>query len=130
MSADDKMDLNKTKLEGIKNEIESLEKKIKEEENKIEILKQQESDAKNAVKSLIAKLNHNVYIDYAAIKMEMTNFFAGWIKMMQVLSINKSLQDKATEIYNMEISTLIPKENDENHTKKLTQNTLEYEKNN
>ncbi len=130
MSAYDKMDLNKTKLEGIKNEIESLEKKIKEEENKIEILKQQESDAKNAVKSLIAKLNHNVYIDYAAIKMEMTNFFAGWIKMMQVLSINKSLQDKATEIYNMEISTLIPKENDENHTKKLTQNTLEYEKNN
>ena len=46
----------------------------------------------------MAKLGHEVYIDYAAIRTEMNNFFAGWIKMMQVLSIGQEQQDEASNI--------------------------------
>ena len=109
MSAYDKMDLNKTRLENIKKEIEDFEQKIKAEKEKIQILKQQETDAKNSVKELMAKLGHEVYIDYAAIRTEMNNFFAGWIKMMQVLSIGQEQQDEASSIYKNEMSMLIPK---------------------
>lgn len=109
MSAYDKMDLNKTRLENIKKEIEDFEQKIKAEKEKIQILKQQETDAKNSVKELMAKLGHEVYIDYAAIRTEMNNFFAGWIKMMQVLSIGQEQQDEASSICKNEMSMLIPK---------------------
>ena len=50
MSAYDKMDLNKTRLDSIKKEIDDLEQKIKAEKEKIQNLKQQETDAKNRVK--------------------------------------------------------------------------------
>lgn len=108
ISAYDKMDLNKTQLENIKVEIENLEQKIKAEKDNIQDLKQQEKDAKDRVKDLMAKLGHEVYIDYAAIRTEMNNFFAGWIKMMQVLSLGQDLQDEATSICKREMSMLIP----------------------
>jgi uncharacterized membrane protein (DUF106 family) len=109
MSAYDKMDLNKTRLDSIKKEIDDLEQKIKAEKEKIQNLKQQETDAKNRVKELMAKLGHEVYIDYAAIRTEMNNFFAGWIKMMQVLSIGQEQQDEASNICKREMSMLISK---------------------
>ena len=68
MSAYDKMDLNKTRLENIKKEIDGFEQKIKAEKENISILRQQETDANNRVKDLMAKLGHEVYIDYAAIR--------------------------------------------------------------
>ena len=108
MSAYNKMDLNKTRLENIKKEIENFEQKIKAEKDNIQNLKQQETNAKNSVKDLMAKLGHEVYIDYAAIRTEMNNFFAGWIKMMQVLSLEQELQDEASRICKSEMAMLIP----------------------
>ena len=108
MSAYDKMDLNKTRLENIKKEMKILEQKINDEKENIINLKQQETNAKNNVKELMAKLGHEVYIDYAAIRTEMNNFFAGWIKMMQVLSLEQELQDEASRICKSEMSMLIP----------------------
>ena len=55
----------------------------------------------------MAKLGHEVYIDYAAIRTEMNNFFAGWIMMMQVLSLERELQDEASQIYKREMASLI-----------------------
>ncbi len=107
MSAHDKMDLNKTRLENIKKEIEDFEQKIKAEKDNIQNLKQQETNIKNSVKELMAKLGHEVYIDYAAIRTEMNNFFAGWIKMMQVLSLEQELQDEASRICKNEMSSMI-----------------------
>ena len=108
MSAYDKMDLNKTRLENIKKEIEDFEQIIKAEKDNIQNLKQQEANAKNSVKDLMAKLGHEVYIDYAAIRTEMNNFFAGWIKMMQVLSLEQEFQDEASRICKSEMAMLIP----------------------
>lgn len=111
MSAYNKMDLNKTQLENIKHEIKEFEKKIYVEKNNIQNLKQQETNAKNSIKDLMAKLGHEVYIDYAAIRAEMNNFFAGWIKMMQVLSLQQELQDEASKICKSEMTMLIPNKN-------------------
>lgn len=108
MSAYNNMDLNKTRLENIKKEIFAFEQKIKTDKEDIEKLRQQELTAKNDVSALMAKLGHEVYIDYNAIHTEMTNFFAGWIKMMQVLSLGQDLQDTATAIFKREVNVLIP----------------------
>lgn len=109
MSAYNKMDLNKTRLDNIKKEIETFEQKITAEKDTIKNLKQKEVDVKNRVKELMAKLGHEVYINYADIRTEMNNFFAGWIKMMQVLSLEKELQDQATTICKSEMAMLIEK---------------------
>ena len=115
MSAYDGLDLNKSQLVQINENIESLEKRISDEKNKIQNLSQHIMNKKGEVNSLMAKLGHEVYINFADIHKEMTNFFAGWIKMMQVLSLDKSLQNQATDIYNKEVTTLIT--NQEKKTK-------------
>lgn len=108
MSAYDKMDLNKTRLENIKNEITEIEKSIQNNKNNIQTLKQQETNTKNDVQKLMAKLGHEVYIDFSAIRTEMTNFFAGWITMMQVLTLEQEKQDQASAVFKNEIALLIP----------------------
>lgn len=109
MTAYNKMDLNKTRLEEIKKEIEGLKQKIEEEKGIINNLTQNIEGKNKVVKDLMAKLGHEVYINYAEIRTEMTNFFAGWIKMMQILSLNKNLQNQAQTIYNNELAMLIKK---------------------
>ena len=104
------MDLNKTRLENIKKEIYAYEQKIHTDKTEIQELKQQELAAKNEVTALMAKLGHEVYIDHNVIYTEMNNFFAGWIKMMQVLSLGQDSQDTATAIFKREVSVLIPKQ--------------------
>lgn len=108
MSAYDKMDLNKTQLEHIKSEIATQEQRKTTEKANIDELRNQEREARNRVQTLMAKLGHEVYIDYAAIRTEMNNFFAGWVKMMQVLSLGQDKQDEASTICKREMAMLIP----------------------
>jgi peptidoglycan hydrolase CwlO-like protein len=108
MSAYNKMDLNKTRLENIKKEIEEQEQLISSENDSIQKLKQEKLDTEDAIKKLMAKLGHEVYIDYGAIRTELTNFFTGWITMMKVLSLDQSKLDEASATYKHEIETLIP----------------------
>ena len=108
MSAYNKMDLNKTRLENIKKEIDEQEQLIASENDNIQKLKQEELDTEDAIKKLMAKLGHEVYIDYGAIRTELTNFFTGWITMMKVLSLDQSKLDEASATYKHEIETLIP----------------------
>ena len=102
------MDLNKTRLENIKKEIDEQEQLIASENDNIQKLKQEELDTEDAIKKLMAKLGHEVYIDYGAIRTELTNFFTGWITMMKVLSLDQSKLDEASATYKHEIETLIP----------------------
>lgn len=111
MSAYDKMDLNKTQLERIKQEIEVQDEKLRDEKTNQQNLKQQKANVKNKINELMAKLGSQVYIDYAAIRTEMNNFFSGWITMMQVLTIDKTTQDQASNIYNNEVALLIQHNN-------------------
>ncbi len=111
MSAYNKLDLNKTRLDAIKQEISDHEAKIKAEKDNIAALNQQISDERNNVSTLMAKLGHQVYINYSNIRTEMNNFFAGWIQMMKILSLSQAKMDQATAIFNNQMATLIPNNN-------------------
>ena len=96
MKAYNNLDLSKTKIENIKEEIEGLESQINADNSSIKQLRQKQLDTKNDVAKLMIKLGHQIYIDYAAIQTEMNNFFAGWIKMMEVLQMSKNELEAAS----------------------------------
>lgn len=107
MSAYDKLDLSKTRLEAIDRDILSIEenkKALREEKQKME---ESIVGLKNKLALLMSKLGHETFIDYAAIRMEMNNFFAGWVKMMTVLSMSEQDQTLAKSIFDAEIQNLI-----------------------
>lgn len=106
MKAYNKLDLSKTKIENIKNEINKLEEQIVADKNNIKSIRQREIDLKTDIAKLMSKLGHETFIDYAAIRTEMNNFFAGWITTMQHLDKKKSEQDEAAAICNQEITQL------------------------
>ena len=54
----------------------------------------------------MSKLGHQTFIDYSAIRTEMNNFYAGWIKMMEVLQISKGEQSTASQICSQVIEQL------------------------
>lgn len=107
MSAYEKLDLNKTRLDGIKTELVDCETKINGKIAERQALQQQEMDINNTISKLTSRLGQTILIDYARIKTEMNNFFAGWITMMQVLSISQDNQDEANVIYQREITSLL-----------------------
>lgn len=71
-------------------------------------MKRQVNAFGNEIRNLMAKLGHETYIDYTAIRTEMTNFFAGWITQMQLLSQDQDMQDQATTIFKSQTAMLIP----------------------
>lgn len=108
MSAYSKLDLNKTRMESIKKEIEKLELKIKDDKAEIHSMKQKVANAKQEVDKMLNELNNNIYINYSTIRAEMNNFFAGWMTQMKVLSMRKDLLDEANSIYQNEVARLFP----------------------
>lgn len=108
MSAYNKLDLNKTRLEAIKQELDDCNEKIKAEKNNIQTLTQQITDERNNITALMAKLGHEVFINYSDIRTEMNNFFSGWIKMMKILSMDQNQMDQAKATYDSQMATLIP----------------------
>ena len=109
MGAYSKMDFNKTRLEEIKSEIENFEQKIRTEQDEIKALDLEISKISNLIGELMKKLGNEAYIDYASVKQEMNNFFVGWASQMQMLSIPLAIQNEAKEIFDREMSTIIPK---------------------
>lgn len=107
MSAYDKLDLNKTRLENIAKEMLALEDAKKALQAEKEDIEKLILETRKQVNALMAKLGHETYIDYNAIKTEMNNFFAGWIKQMTVLEMSKNDQSNARNIFNNEINNLI-----------------------
>ena len=109
MGAYSKMDFNKTRLGEIKEEIEIFEQKIRTEQDSIRALDLEISKINKVIGELMKRLGNEAYIDYASVKQEMNNFFVGWASQMQMLSIPLAVQNEAKEIFNREMSTIIPK---------------------
>lgn len=107
MSAYDKLDLNRTQLESIEAEKKNLEQRVNAERDNIRNWEQREIELRNGIREQMAKLGNEVYIDYADIRTKMNDYFAGWIKQMQILSLGAQEQKDATDIYNNTISVLI-----------------------
>ncbi len=111
MNAYNKMDFNKTRLEEIKGEIDNYEHKIRNEQDQINALNIEIANLNNIINELMRRLGNEAYIDYASVKQEMNNFFVGWASQMQMLSIPLTTQNEAKEIFDREMSTLIPQNN-------------------
>lgn len=108
MTAYNKMDWNKTRLEEIKEEITTLEQNIKEVKYKIEKYESEIKSTKGEIKVLMTQLGNQIYIDYSAIKTEMTNFFNGWLQQMQLLKCQPEIMEQANNVFKENVSTLIP----------------------
>ena len=108
MTAYNNMDLNKVELNNIKDKIDGLEQKIQGEKNTIQSLNQQKTSIEGQITNLKSQLNNKVFVDYAAIKTEMNNFYVGWIQAMPMFVPNKAEQQKAQQIYEQTIAGLIP----------------------
>ncbi len=111
MNAYHSMDLNKTKMESISQEIGSLKQEIKGNKTQIDTLENECVQTRKDIESLTSQMGKQVYIDYAVIRKEMTDFFSGWITQMQVLTCPVALQNEARNMFNTTIDTLIPSKN-------------------
>jgi hypothetical protein len=101
MSAYDQLDLNKINIKVINQKIEEFEQQLHEEKIKEQSLNNEINLLNNTISTLTAQISNEIIIDKAAIRTEMTNFFAGWIAQMSVLgktnvdqsSANKTFED-------------------------------------
>ena len=108
MNAYNGLDLNRTRLADIDRIINDCQDRIQNERNTINDLTQQRGRIEDDVRRLMTRLGNEAYIDYSSIRQEMTEFFSGWITMMQVLQINEDTQNQARGIFDNEILSLIP----------------------
>lgn len=110
MTAYNKMDWNKTRIEEIRKETAALEQHIDELKADIDKHEADINKVKKEIKDLMDKLGKQTYINYPAIKMEMTNFFNGWLQQMKLLKCPQEDMTQANEIFKENISTLIPED--------------------
>lgn len=98
-----------------KHEIEEVEIKVENENNKLAALKQEETDARNDVTDLNVKiaslgkqLTQNVLIDNGTIKSALAQFYTGWLKLMPSLNKTQKEQQDAKAEYENTMATLFP----------------------
>lgn len=105
MEAYGALDQNKIYLHSIDEKIEKQhEEKIKEEQG-INKFHTEINSLKNKIVDLTSQLT-KVYIDRNAIKLEMGNFFSGWIACMGFIACPKDRVERAKEVYQQTIETL------------------------
>ena len=107
MSAYDKMDFNKTRLEEIKKDIMEVENKIQANKSLIGEKESSILQLRNETRTLTSRLGQEICIDYSIIKTNMTEFFAGWITQMNVLCLPSSNLQQAQQIFDSTIQSLI-----------------------
>ena len=106
MSAYDQLDLNKINIKDINKRIKGIEQQIHEEKAKEQSINNEISLLNNAISSLTSQISNKVIIDKAAIRTEMTNFFAGWIAQMSILGKTNIDQSSANETFNETLNSL------------------------
>lgn len=111
MTAYDKLDLNKTRLQDIKAEILSLEAAIQTLKDEIRAKKGEIQKMEDEVAKLMARLVNTIHIDTSVIRKEMNNFLAGWIQMMAMLGMSAQQQQSAQASANQVITALIQNKN-------------------
>ncbi|MDE7472946.1 MAG: hypothetical protein K2M68_05100 [Muribaculaceae bacterium] len=97
---------NKYEIGQIKNKIDELKKDIIEENKKLNETNLA-IDKLNAEKATLEQsLSQNVFFDLHIIKLALSDFFAGWMTMMNTLSTTNKNQETATNIYNDTVNQL------------------------
>lgn len=106
MSAHGQLDLNKVNIRAIEEKIISAKKDIAKHDEKELQLNNEIKETNNQKSSLLSQIKEKVLIDKAAIKLEMTNFYAGWMVQMGVLGKDKDEKQKAKDTFDITQKTL------------------------
>ncbi len=107
ISAYHNLDLCKTRTAAITGQINSFEKQINTYNETITSLKTQIPQLNSEIQNLQLDLHNKNYYDIGAIKLEMSNFFTGWmVTLAGILHASPSEQEKAKETFNETINTL------------------------
>lgn len=107
MSAYDQLDLNRINIKAIDEQVKMLEREIGEEKQKEQELNNQMNAHNNEIAKLTAEMGNTFIIDKAAIRTEMTNFFAGWAAQMNVLGKGKLELQEANDTFDNTINALL-----------------------
>lgn len=107
MTAYNQLDLNKINIKAINQKILSLQDEITDLKQKEQELNNNIINAKNTISDLLAQINKSIIIDKAAIRTEMTNFFAGWAAQMSVLGMDNIQKQEAENTFSRILNTLL-----------------------
>lgn len=107
MSAYDQLDLNKININAIDEKIKTMELEVIEEKQKEQDLSNQICALNNTIAGLTVQMGKTYIIDKAAIRMEMTNFFTGWVSQMNVLGRTQKEQQEANETFEKTVNELL-----------------------
>lgn len=108
MSAYNELRSNKHIIKQLKSRINLLQKQKQDENQRIIEFDKQKSILESKKSSLELKMNNNIFYDPHAIKMCLSDFFAGWVTLMTALGLNKDTQEEAKTIYDSTIATFFP----------------------
>lgn len=106
MSAYGQLDLNKVNIRAIEEKIASAKKDIAKHDAKELGLNNEIKQTNNQKSVLLSQIKEKVLIDKAAIKLEMNNFYAGWMVQMGVLGKDKDEKQKAKDTFDITQKTL------------------------
>lgn len=99
MSAHGQLDLNKVNIRSIEEKIVATKNEIAECNVTESKLNDRINDAEKVKSDLLSQIKDKVLIDKAAIKLEMNNFYSGWIAQMGVLGMGVDEKQKAQDTY-------------------------------
>ena len=108
MDAYSKLDLNKVRRKALQEKINNLNNDITKRDTQILQLQ----NNLNSTEAMIEKINNDlaqrVYIDYNAIRLEMTDFHSGWMQQMGILQCSQEHQNRTNQLILQTINDLIP----------------------
>lgn len=107
MTAYDQLDLNTINIKSIEDKIKLLNSEINNNRQEEQTLNAEIANHKNEIAALTAKINSGTIIDMAAIRQDMTDFFAGWVAQMNVLSKSDTEQHQANQIFDDALTSLL-----------------------
>lgn len=99
ISAYNNLDLSKSRLKNIENEIAALRNKIQNLKNDESKLQSELNDLKKQENNLTSQLGNIVLYSIADIKQEMNNFYTGWLNNMSAQGRTIQQQQTAQKIY-------------------------------
>lgn len=106
MSAHSVLNLNTVYLRQLQNNLQIESDRINTyDQNEVD-LDNRISETRGDINTLNVQLENRVLVDLSAIRLEMTNFYTGWITQMNVFGLNADQQAEAGNVFNSSLNLL------------------------
>lgn len=107
MTAYEELRSNRREIENLEEKIQEKKEHISQEKKNIADLKAELGTLQNRKRAIIRDMSQTVHFDAQIIKTAMTDFFSGWMTMMNGLNRPKTEQDDAIKIFNTTVHELL-----------------------